>query len=699
MRHPSEILKSVFGYDEFRPHQLEAIERTLSGQDSIVIMPTGGGKSVCYQIPAQIFDHLTIVVSPLISLMKDQVDSLQANGVSCAFFNSSLGDVDKRTIIEQCTQNKIDLLYVSPETFVHAFDQWIGELQISFVAIDEAHCVSSWGHDFRPEYRLIKEVRQRCQGIPFMALTATADKVTRQDISKQLGLTNPELYLSSFNRSNLSLSVQAQIPKKKKRAEIVDFLSSRSDESGILYCLSRKECEEWSAFLNESGLNSRFYHAGMGPEQREIVQDGFINDDFQVICATIAFGMGIDKPNVRWVIHNNLPKNIEGYYQEIGRAGRDGLPSDTILYYNYRDVVLLNDFIKDSPNHAVYQEKIKRMLQYAEASSCRRNVLLSYFGEHKDVPCNNCDVCENPPELIEGTVLAQKALSAILRTGQAVGINNLINVLRGGKTSDIFANNWHLIKTYGAGADHSFREWQHYVNQFINLGLIEIAYDDHLKLKVSEESKAVLQGEQTVQLSEYVDKKVAKKEKSSPSTTSVDNALSKELKAFRKELAAKNRVPAYVIFNDATLKDLTQKLPKSLPELYDIHGLGETKIKRFGEELLQLIKSSAVSDSENLNTYQKTLEMYKAGRSTKEIAELRELNEQTVINHLLKLHLQGEAVDLHQFITSYELNMVKEARLQHNGTQQLRPVFDSLEGAVDYSKISIAFAILDKTND
>ena len=418
MKHPSDLLKSVFGYDEFRPHQLEAIERTLSGQDSIVIMPTGGGKSICYQIPALIFDKLTIVVSPLISLMKDQVDSLQANGVCSAFFNSSLGEVDKRVIIEKCLQNEIDLLYISPETFVHSFDQWIGQLQISFVAIDEAHCVSSWGHDFRPEYRLIKEVRERCKGIPFMALTATADKVTRQDIVQQLGLENPELYLSSFNRANLSLSVRSQVPKKKKRAEIIDFLTSRKEESGILYCLSRKECEEWSAFLNESGFNSRFYHAGMSSEQREIVQEGFINDDFQIICATIAFGMGIDKPNVRWIIHNNLPKNIEGYYQEIGRAGRDGLPAEHTLLFTYADTRIQRFFIerRDGVSERLTEEELARRVELSDAEGLPWGSLAQWLeAEGRPRPELPVEAPPTPPGSEERTVAErlQEALDGV----------------------------------------------------------------------------------------------------------------------------------------------------------------------------------------------------------------------------------------------------------------------------------------------
>ncbi|MBN4071400.1 DNA helicase RecQ, partial [Crocinitomix catalasitica] len=680
----------------FRPLQLEIIERTLSGQDSIVIMPTGGGKSICYQIPALIFEKITIVVSPLISLMKDQVDSLTANGVHCAFFNSTLGDMDKRILIDDCLSNKVDLLYVSPETFVHSYDQWIRKIPISMVAVDEAHCVSSWGHDFRPEYRLIKEVRAKCKGIPFMALTATADKVTRSDIHEQLGLNSAELFLSSFNRPNLSLTVRSQIPKKKKEIELLQFLKDRPDQAGILYCLSRKECEKWSEFFNDNGFQSRFYHAGMTANERELVQDGFINDDYQIICATIAFGMGIDKSNVRWVIHNNLPKNVESYYQEIGRAGRDDLPADTVLYYNYRDVVLLNDFTQDSSNKLLSQEKIKRMLQYAEATSCRRNVLLSYFGEFTQISCGNCDVCESPPDFIDGKIIAQKALSAVLRSGQTLGMNLLINVLRGGKTAEIFDRNLHKIKTYGAGAEYGFRQWQHFVNQLINLGILEIAYDQSMHLKITEFGETVLRTDLKVNLATPIDQKEKKQKKAAVEAGPIDDSLIAVLKSYRKDLASKNGVPAYAIFNDATLKDLLAKMPNNLTDLHDVHGLGKVKVERFGEDLLKILGTASTSKNEKLSTTKRTFELYKLGLSLDEIAENRNMSTQTIINHLIQLYTKEESVDLYQFISEYEINQVKEAREKLQGTNQLKPVYEELSGEIDYPKISMAYAILDR---
>ncbi|MCG8575982.1 MAG: DNA helicase RecQ [Flavobacteriales bacterium] len=693
---PKKILKEVFGYDQFRPNQLEVIEHTLSGQDSIVIMPTGGGKSICYQVPALIFGKMTIVVSPLISLMKDQVDALTANGVKCAYINSTLGEVDRRVILDQAMSNQLDLLYLSPETFVHFYDQWIHQLPISLVAIDEAHCVSSWGHDFRPEYRQIKAIREKCPNIPFVALTATADKLTRRDIQEQLGLQTPELFLSSFNRPNLSLAVRSQIPKKKKQVEILNFIRSRQDESGIVYCLSRKECESWSDFLNDNGISSRFYHAGMSAESRDAVQEGFIEDAYQVICATIAFGMGIDKPNVRWVIHNNLPKNVEGYYQEIGRAGRDGLPSDTILYYNYRDVVLLNDFIKDSPNKDVYQEKIKRMLHYAEASSCRRIVLLSYFGEHNLQNCGNCDICKNPPDFIDGKIIAQKALSAAHRSGQAVGINLLINVLRGAQTMELFERNLHKIKTYGVGSEYSFAEWQHFINQLINLGIMEIAYDQKLHLKITSLGEEVLKSNVEVKLSLPVDKKTETKKKTPAKGPKPSSEIVDKLKTFRKELASKNRVPAYVIFNDATLEDLLLKRPKNLMELVDVHGMGKVKIERFGQELLDILSQEESAPTKKLSTTEETFLLYEKGLNLEQMANERKVSEPTIVNHLIKLYEEKKKVDLFRYISEYEVNQVKEVRQKLKGTHQLKPVYDALKGNIDYNKISMAYAILDQ---
>ena len=702
MQGPKKILKEIYGYDEFRPLQEDIIEHCLSGQDSVVIMPTGGGKSICFQIPALMHKNVTIVISPLISLMRDQVEALKANGVNAAYFNSSQSDFEKRMIIDECLENKIRLLYMAPETLVHAFNNWLKDIPVSMVAVDEAHCVSMWGHDFRPEYAQLQSFREHYSNVPFMALTATADKITRQDISKQLGLVNPQLFLSSFNRENLSLAVRSQIPKKQKEKEIIDFIKGRPNDCGIIYCLSRKETETWSSLLNSNGLNARHYHAGMDSSSREAVQDGFINDNYQIICATIAFGMGIDKSNVRWIIHNNLPKNIEGYYQEIGRAGRDGLPSDTILYYNYRDVIMLNDFVEESDLKETYHEKIRRMLNYAEATSCRRNILLSYFGEFNDEPCGNCDVCQNPPEFIDGKVIAQMALSGILRTNQQVGSNMLINILRGAQTMDLFDKKYHQLKTYGVGKAHSFRGWQHYVNQLINLGYIEIAYDDYLKLKVTEAGKNVIHSDKSVELSILVDKKKTTPKKSAGKgkksvVAAADESLVEKIRAFRKQLAQVNKVPAYVIFHDATLHELSDKKPKNKTELLDIQGMGNVKVERFGEDLLNIISNHKVDETESKkSTVEQTLTLYEKGMTVEEIAEARTLSPTTVLGHLCKLYEENHPIDLNKYVTEFEVNTIKSARRRVNNTNQLKPIYEALNGEVDYHKISVALTILSK---
>jgi len=696
VKKPEQILKEVFGYDSFRPYQLEIIEHALANQDGLAIMPTGGGKSICFQIPAILKPDVTIVISPLISLMKDQVEALRSNGVESAYFNSTLPEAAKAVIYDKAVKNELDLLYMSPETFVTGLD-WIQKIPISMLAVDEAHCVSMWGHDFRPEYQQIGGLRNYFEGIPIMAFTATADKVTRGDICEKLSLKNPSTFISSFDRPNLSLAVRSQVPKKQKQKEVVEFLNERTDQSGIIYCLSRKETEAWSSHLNSCGFNARHYHAGLSNEDREQVQDGFINDNYQIICATVAFGMGIDKSNVRWVIHSNLPKNIEGYYQEIGRAGRDGLPSETILYYNYRDVVLLNDFVAESEFKEVYHEKINRMLKYAEASTCRRRILLAYFGEHLTENCGNCDICENPPAFIDGTIIAQKALSAVVRSNETLGLNLLVNVLRGAKTMDIFERKLETLKTYGAGAEYSYKEWQHFINQIVNQGILEIGYANKLRLQSTDLSMPVLKGELEVKLTSFEEKELKSKAKKKKSTSSdsVDETLLGQLKSWRKKKASDNSVPAYVIFNDATLQDLASIKPIEVNALQDIQGFGKVKIERFGKDVIDIIRQN----STKLSTHDKTLILYNEGHSITAIAEQRDLSEQTIINHLIKLFEEGKNIQLSQFISEFEVQSVKQASENLNNSVQLKPLHDELKGEIDYPKISIALAILTKRSN
>ena len=593
LKNPQTLLKNIFGYDEFRPLQQEIIDRTLAGNDSFVLMPTGGGKSMCFQIPALCFDGITLVVSPLISLMKDQVQALQSNGVKADFFNSSISPQEESNVIDRATKGEIQLLYLSPEKLISVSNTWLKKLNIKLVAIDEAHCVSMWGHDFRPEYTQLKVFRNSLPDVPFMALTATADKSARTDIEEQLGLKKSKLFISSFDRKNLSIEVRGQVPKKKKLQEIGQFVGQRKNESGIIYCLSRKNTEEVADYLKADGHSVAFYHAGMNPEERERVQTEFIHDNTKIIVATIAFGMGIDKSNVRWVIHYNLPKNLEGYYQEIGRAGRDGLPSETRLYYNMGDFVLYSQFADGGANPTMQKDKLSRMLQFAEAKSCRRKLLLSYFGEHLTKDCGNCDVCDNPPKHFDGTLLAQKALSGIARMREKEGITMLINVLRGSNNAEVHAAGYFQLKTYGVGTEVSFFNWRDYIVQLANQGLIEIMYSEGSALKISPIGWKVLKGEHTIKLTLPVS--AEEKNKKEPRVMKmageekVNADLFTELKKLRYSISRKKKLPAYIIFNDKSLKAMASDLPVTENEFLAISGVGMNKMEQYGAKFMAVI--------------------------------------------------------------------------------------------------------------
>lgn len=595
-----QTLKTYFGYDSFRPLQEEIVKHIQTKKDALILMPTGGGKSICYQLPSLLMEGTTIVVSPLISLMKDQVEALHANGVPAAALNSNNTETENANIRRNCLMGKIKLLYVSPEKLLSETDYLLRDIQISLFAIDEAHCISQWGHDFRPEYTQMNILREKFPNVPIVALTATADKITRNDIIHQLRLNNPKIFISSFDRPNLSLTVKRGYQEKEKTKSIVEFIHKRAGQCGIIYCLSRNNTEKVAKNLHKNGINATVYHAGLSPAVRDKAQDDFINDRVQVVCATIAFGMGIDKSNVRWVIHYNMPKSIENYYQEIGRAGRDGLESDTVLFYSIGDLILLSKFANDSNQQSINLEKLNRMQQYAEASICRRRILLSYFGEQTENDCGNCDVCKNPPERFDGTITVQKALSAIARTNEQIGTSMLVDILKGFNNAEVIERGYDQLKTFGAGRDIPPRDWHDYLLQMLQLGYFEIAYNENNHLKITESGRNVLFGKEkailvTIKREEYVApksrKKMVREEKpEKPTYQNEDEALFEELRTYRKKVADQQALPAYIIFSDKVLRLLSTIRPLTIEAFGNISGIGEVKKEKYGKEFVELIR-------------------------------------------------------------------------------------------------------------
>ncbi len=689
-------LKTHFGYDSFRGNQQQIIENVLDKKDTLVIMPTGGGKSICFQLPAVLFKGLTLVISPLIALMKDQVDGLNANGIEASFYNSSQSGEEQQNIINKVVNAELKLLYVAPES-LSGLENILNETYINCVAIDEAHCISSWGHDFRPSYQQLGFLKKQLPNIPIIALTATADKATRQDIVEQLQMPNADQFISSFDRKNIELEVR---PADGRAKQIISFIQRHPRQSGIVYCLSRKNTEQIANKLNSNGINASAYHAGLSFNERTQVQEDFIFDKTQVVCATVAFGMGIDKSNVRWVIHHNMPKNIEGYYQEIGRSGRDGLKAHALLFHSYADVIQLRQFASGASNEEVQIAKLERMKQFSEATTCRRKILLSYFGELLSENCGNCDVCKNPPKFFDGTLIAQKILSTIARVNQKEATGTIIDVLRGARNAAILDKQLNTVKTFGIGNDTSWKDWQHYIIQLINQGICEIAFHKNNALQLTDFSNKVLFKGLKVYLThpiEVIEK--AEPIKKAKTKRALDSSLFERLRKLRYKIALEENLPAYLIFNDATLKEMEQVRPMSESEFLTISGVGQRKLEVYGDEFIAEIldfMGSKIKKPKKTDTHLVTYELYKTGLSIDEISVQRKLKSPTIYSHIAKLYLDGKDINIFDFVSKSEVESVKKAKTELDTPTALKPYFDHFNEQMDYFKIRLALSVIEK---
>ncbi|AXI03347.1 DNA helicase RecQ [Aquirhabdus parva] len=681
-----QILSQTFGYDHFRGQQAQIIETAVQGKNALVLMPTGGGKSVCYQIPALLRAGITIVVSPLIALMKDQVDTLRELGIRAAYLNSSLSMSEQRDVESALQQGNLDLLYVAPERLLSEhFLNRLDQTQLALFAIDEAHCVSQWGHDFRPEYQQLGLLATRYPHIPRMALTATADKRTRADIIQVLSLQNAPVFLSSFDRPNIRYSI---VEKDNGRKQLIDFIQQQPEGSaGIVYCLSRKRVEETAEFLQSKNLPALAYHAGLPQAERIRVQDEFLLEEGRIVCATVAFGMGIDKPNVRFVAHLDLPKSLEGYYQETGRAGRDGLPSEAWMAYGLGDVVSVRRMLamSDAPPEVKRIEagKLDALLAYCETASCRRQILLTYFGEMGSLPCGNCDICQNPPSTWNATVAAQKVLSAAIRTGNRFGAAHLVDVLLGSETDKVKQFGHHELPTFGIGQDLSEATWRNVIRQLVALGYLLPDLEGFGGLMSSEKARDLLKGKETLWLRELpaVKVKTSRQDRTSPKASDLpaDAQLRFDaLRALRLSFAQAQKVPPYIIFNDATLREMALLDPDTTEKLKMISGVGEQKLARYGQGFLDRLSEvrSAPTDQpmsypepaqEKVDTLTATLELVNRGMDRAQIAEHRGLSVDTIGGHLLKLY-HASKVTKHEilFLESHELLEIQKTAQELN---------------------------------
>lgn len=704
LENASQALSHHFGYSSFRPMQAEIIQSIYEQKDALVLMPTGGGKSICFQIPALTMEGTTVVVSPLISLMKDQVEALRSNGIAAAFVNSSLEFSEQVAIENEALNGKLKLLYVSPEKMVSdSFFPILQNIEPSLIAIDEAHCISSWGHDFRPEYTKLKFLKRSFPDTPIIALTATADKVTREDIKNQLGIPEAASFLSSFDRPNLSLEVR---PGKHRIEQILQFVKEHPGQSGIIYCISRKNTERLAQQLTSYGIKAGHYHAGMDAKERSQVQEDFIKDKLPIVCATIAFGMGIDKSNVRWVVHYNLPQSIENYYQEIGRAGRDGLPSDTLLFYSTGDITSYKYLFGNEKSEILELKlsKLDSMFNYAQGFLCRRKVLLNYFNEDLKENCGNCDICKNPPSLFNATKEVQKALSAVLRTGERIAQGMLVDILRGSKRKEIYEKNYDKIKTFGAGADLSAFDWSFLIQQMIQLGLLEISYQAYQQLKVTEKGKEILYGKREIELARPLalkDKISKRKEKATPPPR--DKAMSfllTELKKLRRKLSLEQDVAPYIIFTDASLQQMAFEKPRTLEAFKNIDGVGAKKLKTLAPAFLSLI--NVIEDYRpqlqggKMTSHLLTLAMYDSGKTIEEIAEARSLAIGTVGGHIVQGYLEGLDINIWKFIDSDMVERVSELLPQMESPLKLKDIQEAVRNEISYFQIRLVIAYLEK---
>ncbi len=724
-----DLLKQYFGYDHFRPLQEEIISNVLAGNDSLVIMPTGGGKSLCYQLPALKLDGVTLVVSPLIALMKDQVDSLKAIGIRAEFLNSTLTYDEMSRVRGEALRGELKILYVSPERLAsEVFQTFLTNLKVSLVAIDEAHCISEWGHDFRPDYRQLGMLRRGMSDVPFIALTATATPRVREDIVSQLGLNSPQRFVASFNRANLTYEVR---PKRNAFNQLVELLEVRRGQSAIVYCHSRKETEELAVDLSQLGFVARPYHAGMDAEARRKTQDGFIADEFPIVVATIAFGMGIDKPDVRLVIHYSLPKSLEAYYQETGRAGRDGLPSDCVLLYSYGDKSRQEYFIdqtEDLLERRRSQDKLDQVIEFSQLNTCRRQYLLEYFGDEtiadsvKQLNCQGCDICLTPREEFDATIIAQKILSAIIRTGQRFGITHVSDVLRGGRSKRIRELGHNTLTVWGIAKDHSGDEIKEVASLLMAEGLLYKNSTEFATLGVTDQGWQFLKDRKSLTLSRPKSVETVRK-KTVHKRTDYDPALFERLRDLRLKIARDEGVPAFVVFTDTSLRDMATKVPNTLRGFATVSGVGNVKLEQYGDrflaEIQQYLKEnpdttkverSSYSDSSKASgrravsregsTYSQTRELLNQGMSASQVAHRRGLSVGTIISHVEMMVSNGIDVDLEPSLPRTDRMVVIEAAFDQAGGSEakLSSVYESVAEDITYEDIRIVRAHLTQSN-